>query len=113
MENEIMKILNAPTDIDCENKLVMLLNYDKFDLIKLLKKNRYKIYYCTRIGQSQSAREKEEIFEEMRRTETGEAIIERLETVKMKKDKEKENIKNVKKEAVILSKISKDQQNEN
>ena len=50
MEQEVMKILNHSNDIECENKLVMLLNYEKFDLIKLLLKNRHKIYYCTRLG---------------------------------------------------------------
>jgi pre-mRNA-splicing helicase BRR2 len=50
METEIMKILNVENDTECENKLVMLLNTDKFELIKLLIKNRHKIFYCTRLG---------------------------------------------------------------
>ena len=66
MELEIMKILNVENDTECENKLVMLLNTDKFELIKLLLKNRYKLFYCTRIGQAQSQEEKDVIFEEMK-----------------------------------------------
>ena len=102
-----MKILNSNNDIECENRLVKLLNYDKFDLIKLLLKNRTKIYFCTKLGQAQSAPEKEKIMELMRETQIGEQIIEGLEKIKFKKDREKENIRNVKKEAKNLSKISK------
>lgn len=53
IEHEIMKILNVAHDIECENKLVMLLSHEKFDLIKLILKNRFKLYYCTRLGRAQ------------------------------------------------------------
>ena len=46
----------------------------------------------------------------MKLSTVGEAIIENLEKVKLKKDKELENIKNVRKEAAQLSKLSKDKQ---
>ena len=39
---------------DCENKLVVLLDYDKFDLIKLLLKHRWKVAACTQLAQVQS-----------------------------------------------------------
>ena len=39
---------------DCENKLVVLLDYDKFDLIKLLLKHRWKVAACTQLAQAQS-----------------------------------------------------------
>lgn len=39
---------------DCENKLVVLLDYDKFDLIKLLLKHRWKIACCTKLAQASS-----------------------------------------------------------
>ena len=42
-----MKILSAPTDIECENKLVDLFGHDNYDLIMTLNSNRHKIYYCT------------------------------------------------------------------
>lgn len=53
VENEIMKVLNVTHDIECENKLVMLLSHEKFDLIKLILRNRFKLYYCTRLGRAQ------------------------------------------------------------
>ena len=51
-EPEILEILNARTDIECENRLVSLLNYDKFSLIKRLLVNRKKIFYCTKLHQA-------------------------------------------------------------
>ena len=48
-------------------------------------------------------------MEEMKQSPVGEEILENLEKIKLKKDKDKENIINVKKEAKYLSKISKDQ----
>jgi len=36
--------------MECENKLVGLLNYDKFSLIKLLLVNRKKIHYCIKLN---------------------------------------------------------------
>lgn len=53
LEIEIMKVLNVPHDIECENKLVMLLSHERFDLIKLLLKNRFKLYFGTRLGRAQ------------------------------------------------------------
>lgn len=45
----------------------------------------------------------------MRQSSIGEEILENLEKIKLKKDKDRENIINVKKEAKYLSKLSKDQ----
>lgn len=53
LEQEILKALFASNDIECENKLVALLTHTKFELIKLLLKNRHKIYYCTKLGRAQ------------------------------------------------------------
>ena len=53
LESEIMKVLNVSQDIECENKLVLLLGHEKFDLIKLFLKNRFKLFFCTRLGRAQ------------------------------------------------------------
>jgi len=50
MLTEIMKILNLGNSMECENSLVALLNYDKYELIKLLLHNRLEIYYLTLLG---------------------------------------------------------------
>ena len=39
-----------------ENQLVLMLDYDKFDLIKLLK-NRTRIVWCTRLTRANEERE--------------------------------------------------------
>lgn len=49
----------------CENQLVLLLDYDKFDFIKLMLENRVKVLYCTRLKQAQSDEERKAIEEEM------------------------------------------------
>ena len=106
MEGEILKILSIPSDIDCENKLVMLLGYDKFDLIKLLMNNRFKIYYCTKLGQAQSEKEKAAIIEQMKQNETAVEILQELERSKDRKGKEEFGY-NFKKEIANLSKKAK------
>jgi len=56
---DILKV--AKDDRDCENKLVLLLDYDKFDLVKLITRNRLAILYCTLLGQAQTPQEREDI----------------------------------------------------
>ena len=48
---QVLSLLQVTDERDCENKLVLLLEYDKFDFIKLLLKNRTKIAFCTRLKQ--------------------------------------------------------------
>ena len=50
LEIEVLEILNSKSDMECENKLVGILNYDKFSLIKLLLVNRKKINYCIKLN---------------------------------------------------------------
>lgn len=106
-EKEILEILNLPTYIECENKLVSLLGFDRIKLITLFLKNRHKIYYCTRLKQAQSSKEKEQIIEEMKKTEEGEQILYSLEQGTGRKDKDK-NLARVKKETSNLSKQGKE-----
>ena len=48
-------------DRDVENKLVQLLDFDKFELIKELLKNRLKIVWCTRLQRAQAEDERTRI----------------------------------------------------
>lgn len=90
-EPEILEILNARTDIECENRLVSLLNYDKFSLIKRLLVNRKKIFYCTKLHQAKvrfsckAQEDKDRIVERIREDDC-EYIIESLDQVKLKID---------------------------
>lgn len=51
-------------DRACENALVKLLGFDRFDFIKTLRQNRRMIYYCTKLKQAQPE-EREAIEREM------------------------------------------------
>lgn len=53
LSEEVFAKLQEGSDQDCENALVMLLDFDKFDLIKVLLKNRVKIVWCTRLARAQ------------------------------------------------------------
>ncbi|TYZ63781.1 hypothetical protein PybrP1_001841 [[Pythium] brassicae (nom. inval.)] len=66
----------------CENRLVLLLDYDKFEFIKLLLENRAKVLYCTRLKQAQDDAERAQIEAEMRADDSlngeGRAILAEL-----------------------------------
>lgn len=71
--DDILSILKEAEDLgSCENRLVLLLDYDKFDFIKLLLHNKNKILFCTRLKQAQSESERKSIEEEMLAEPTGE-----------------------------------------
>jgi len=65
LSEEVFTKLQAGSDQDCENALVMLLDFDKFQLIKLLLKNRLKIVWCMRLARAQDDDEKGRIEAEM------------------------------------------------
>jgi pre-mRNA-splicing helicase BRR2 len=71
MADEVVGILSESNERDCENRLVVLLDYDKFDFIKLLLRNRAKVMYCTRLKQAQTKAERSTIEEEMREDVAG------------------------------------------
>ena len=52
---------DAADDRDCENKLVLLLGFDQFDFIKVLRQQRNLVLYCTMLKQAQ-AEERERTF---------------------------------------------------
>lgn len=63
---EVLNVLrDASDDRECENQLVLLLGYDCFDFIKILKKQRLMILYCTLLARSQSESERQKIREKM------------------------------------------------
>jgi pre-mRNA-splicing helicase BRR2 len=63
---EVLDILkDASDDRDCENKLVLLLGFDQFTFIKLLRQNRMKVLYCTLLARAENAEEKRQLEEKM------------------------------------------------
>ena len=67
MAEEVLAALGCETDDEraCENRLVLLLDYDKFDLIKKLLKSRARVVWCTRLARAQDDDEKAHIMEQM------------------------------------------------
>jgi len=80
LSEEVFTKLEEGSDQDCENALVMLLDFDKFDLIKVLLKNRVKIVWCTRLARAQDEDEKGRIEAEMAGNEDAAAILVQLRT---------------------------------
>jgi pre-mRNA-splicing helicase BRR2 len=65
LAEETLQALQLSDERACENRLVVLLDFDKFEFIKLLLRNRAKIYYCTRLKQAQTETERKSIEQEM------------------------------------------------
>lgn len=63
---EVLQTLkSASDDREAENQLVMLLGFDMFDFIKVLRQHRQMILYCTMLAQAQTDEEKKSIEEKM------------------------------------------------
>lgn len=66
LAEEVLQTLSSvEEDREVENHLVMLLDYDKFDLIKVLLKNRWKVVYCTKLARAEDDEERKKIEAEM------------------------------------------------
>lgn len=81
--DEVLSILkNSNDERDCENQMVLLLGYDCFQFIKILKKNRQMILYCTLLAKCQSESERQKIREEMRNDSQLLKILKQIDTGK-------------------------------
>ncbi|SOV21187.1 pre-mRNA-splicing helicase BRR2, putative [Plasmodium sp. DRC-Itaito] len=99
-EKEVLNVLNIYDIQESENKLMHILKYENFNIARVLIKNRWKIYYCTLLGQAQTEEEKEEIKNEMKKTEEGQDILDELCNYKnVRKNKQNEYSKIIRKEA--------------
>ncbi|CAF92185.1 unnamed protein product, partial [Tetraodon nigroviridis] len=64
--DEVLEILKTTSDDrECENQLVLLLGFNNFDFIKILRQHRRMIQYCTMLASAQSEAEKERIIGKM------------------------------------------------
>lgn len=97
---EVLNVLrDATDDRECENQLVLLLGYDCFDFIKVLKKQRHMskntknifvicfnflliVLYCTLLAKSQSEAERQRIREKMEEDTSLAKILKVLDTGK-------------------------------
>lgn len=95
LAEEVLKILAEGDDRDVENRLVMLLDYDKFELIKLLLRNRLKIVWCTRLARAEDQDQRKKIEEEM--ANMGPSLTAILEQLHATRASAKERQKNLEK----------------
>nr|XP_027194673.1 U5 small nuclear ribonucleoprotein 200 kDa helicase-like [Dermatophagoides pteronyssinus] len=78
---EVLKILKtARDDHEVEIQLIVLLGFDLFDFIKLLRHNRQMILFCTLLAQAQRQSEKAKIIEKMKSDPELMEILKKLET---------------------------------
>ncbi|KAJ3190089.1 DEIH-box ATPase [Gaertneriomyces sp. JEL0708] len=73
---------------DAENELMALFDYDKFDLVKLLTRNRDVIVWCTRLAKAGSPEERSAIEKEMAEKQMH-SILDQLSIAPARKDVEK------------------------
>jgi pre-mRNA-splicing helicase BRR2 len=112
MAEQVLQALAAHDPRAVENRLVELLDFDKFELIRVLLRNRAEVFYCTRLKQAQTDAERAAIEEEMRAdTESGgSALLARLHrtatSLNWEKDRSTELRERMRKEARALSKAA-------
>ena len=67
LADQSLKVLGeAKDDRECENRLVQVLGFDKFDFVKTLRKHRTLIYFCIMRAKAQSDTERRAIEAKMR-----------------------------------------------
>lgn len=81
---DVLQVLQLNDEREVENKLVLLLEHDKFDFIKLLLTNRAKVMFVTRLRRAQSDEEREAIQTEMQNEPSGQgaAVLAELQKTK-------------------------------
>lgn len=103
LAEDILKIIAEGDDRDVENRLVMLLDYEKFDLIKLLLRNRLKIVWCTRLARAEDQEQRKNIEEEMASDPSLAPILEQLHATRASaKERQKNLEKSIRDEAKRL-----------
>ncbi|EFN58670.1 hypothetical protein CHLNCDRAFT_140958 [Chlorella variabilis] len=70
--------LQMPDAREVENRLVMLLDFDRFELIKELLKNRLRIVWCMRLARTENDEERQRVETEMEAGAETRAILDAL-----------------------------------
>eukprot|EP00934_Nitzschia_sp_Nitz4_P003078 Nitzschia sp. Nitz4//scaffold4_size323378//60170//66898//NITZ4_000629-RA/size323378-snap-gene-0.405-mRNA-1//1//CDS//3329553306//3068//frame0 len=73
----VLKELDIRLDTDvreCENKLLLLLRFELFDTIKLLLRNRVRVWACVSMKRAQTDEERTSIEEALKQEPTGEGL---------------------------------------
>ena len=78
--NEVLEILKTASDErELENELVRSLGFTQFDVIKLLRKQRHMILYCTLLASAQTGLERNKIRQQMMSDPSLHQILRQLE----------------------------------
>jgi len=85
----VLLILKSKSNMECEARLLGLLQQDKIEDIKLLVKNRFRIYYAVKYAQSTQDKDREALAEELKRIPDGEEILAQLAKKTSRKDEGK------------------------
>ncbi|KAI3388301.1 hypothetical protein SNEBB_003991 [Seison nebaliae] len=65
-EEVLMILKESKNERELENQLALLIGFKHFQIVKLLRMNYKKVYYCTRLAASQTKDERLSIIEEMK-----------------------------------------------
>jgi len=78
LEGRLMKVLALENPRECEKKLFGVLGVDRFELIRMLVRNKACIYWGTKMQQAQTPAEKDGIQEAMEVTQEGRELLKGL-----------------------------------
>jgi pre-mRNA-splicing helicase BRR2 len=92
LAEEILKVIAEGDNIDVENRLVTLLDYNKFDLIKLLLCNRLKIVWCTFLARAEDQEQRKKVEEEMISNPRLAPILEQLQATRASAEERQKNL---------------------
>uniref|UniRef100_A0A8R7V0V4 RNA helicase n=2 Tax=Triticum urartu TaxID=4572 RepID=A0A8R7V0V4_TRIUA len=92
LAEEILKVIAEGDDRDVENRLVMLLDHENFDLIKLLLHNRLKIVWCTFLARAEDQEQRKKIAEEMMSDPRLAPILEQLHSTRASAKERQKNL---------------------
>lgn len=105
LAEEVLGTLEGEDERDIENRLVVLLEYDKFDLIKRLMKNRLRVVWCTRLARAKDDEERKQIESRMMEDDALAGIVDQIHATRTSAKKRQENLeKTIKDEARRLRK---------
>lgn len=101
MASEVLDVLSIQnrTDVrECENKLLLLLHFDMFETIKLLLRNRVKVWACVSMKRAQTEEERNFIEKSMMEEPTGEgkAVWKEMHSKSRAEDWSRERMKGLK-----------------
>lgn len=105
LAEDVLTALGSASDgRDAENRLVPLLGFDRFDLIKELLANRLRVVWCTRLARAQDDEERGRIEAEMEGSPDTEAILDALRSTRATaRERQSAVERNIRREARALA----------